>query len=166
MGVTGSRPCIGRTTLRPSVRPPRELRARRARGAESAGPGPRVSQSSDWCASRGQELDRTKNSQTHTTAPAADADVTHRRHANHRNRFADLIDGPRRTCRRGSWGRTPPGCSARRSPTICCALPALLQVVGMIAPVNRRYDARSSAFPQRKADLVAGVDKWIVFLPH
>lgn len=52
-----------------------------------------------------------------------------------------------RTCRRGASGRTPRGCSARRSPTICCAPPVFLQVVGMFAPVGRRYAARSSTFP-------------------
>lgn len=43
---------------------------------------------------------------------------------------------PWRTCRRGASGRTPRGCSARRSPTISCPPPAFLQVVRLFAPVD------------------------------
>jgi hypothetical protein len=62
---------------------------------------------------------------------------------------------PWRTCRRGAWGRTPRGCSARRSPTISCAPPAFLQVVRLFAPWDdatthgRQYPARLCR-PQRK----------------
>ncbi|BBZ55904.1 hypothetical protein MPHO_28960 [Mycolicibacterium phocaicum] len=56
--------------------------------------------------------------------PVDQADITHRRHAIIETVFADLIDGPWPTCPRGGSAPTPPGSSARPSPTTCCAPPA------------------------------------------
>ena len=61
---------------------------------------------------------------TDTTEPVDAADVTHRRHAVIETVFADLIDGPWRTCHPGVSAPTPPGSCAPRSPTTCCARPA------------------------------------------
>ena len=60
---------------------------------------------------------------TNTDEPAADADITHRRHAIIETVFADLIDGPLAHMPSGISARTPPGSCAPRSPTTCCAPP-------------------------------------------
>ena len=52
---------------------------------------------------------------TNTDLPTAQADIVHRRHAIIETVFADLIDGPWRTCRLGASAPTPPGHCAPRS---------------------------------------------------
>ncbi len=64
---------------------------------------------------------------TNTTAPAADADVTHRRHAIIETVFADLIDGP--------LAHMPSGCFGANSAWVLCAAIAhnLLRATGVLA---------------------------------
>ena len=84
---------------------------------------------------------------TNTDLPIADADITHRQHAIIETVFADLIDGPLAHIPRGGSARTPPGCCAPRSPTICCAPPACSPETSTPGPAARRCDAKSSTSP-------------------
>ncbi len=60
---------------------------------------------------------------TNSTLPTTTADVVHRAHAIIETVFSDLIDGPLAHMPQDRSARTPRGCSAQRSPTICCAPP-------------------------------------------
>lgn len=81
---------------------------------------------------------------TNFELPTVEADIVHRRHAIIETVFADLIDGPWPTCQDTS-APTPPGSSAPRSRTTCCAPPAPWQVVHTRSLAGQSPEDGSSA---------------------
>jgi hypothetical protein len=82
---------------------------------------------------------------TNTDLPTAQADIVHRRHAIIETVFADLIDGPWRTCRLGTSAPTPPGHCAPRSRTTCSTPPAPSQAKATPSPGRNPVGFQNSA---------------------